>query len=440
MIYFVTGNPVPWNGRGAGSNLFTDSILAVDAHSGQYRWHFQSVHHDIWDYDLPNPPFSFEMEVNGVQRKAVAASGKTGWLYILDRVTGLPLYGSAAPGGIREKKVPQDRYSETWKTQPHVNGTPYVKQCSTRKDWRKPAPDGKLYKVGCIFTPYNPSRFYASRPSASGGTDWPPTSFSTETKYAYVCATESPGSGLGAIPKRLIDPQPGQILTVLGVNFGGGATGKTTGVFAAVDMRDHSIKWTKAWAAPCYSGSFNTAGGLVFVGQTAGPARVQHRDGRPALAVAEGHRRDHQRAGDDLQRERQAVRHRPCPRDQGQRRGLHVHPAVADDSRSGGRPRAAAAPSRFQAALISCKALGTAAGCQPPFTVEQSNPRSSHVHRSRLILAVVTALVAALAVASYAAARPSASTARVAVKVSAKEYRSPSRSRPSRSATSSPSR
>jgi len=270
MVYAVTGNPVPWNGRGAGSNLFTDSVLALDVHTGQYRWHYQTVHHDLWDYDLPNPPFSFDIDVNGTPRKALGAAGKTGWVYILDRTTGLPLYRGTAGGAIVEKKVPQDRYANTWKTQPHVVGTPFVKQCSTRADWKKPAPDGKLYKVGCIFTPYNPSRFLASRPSASGGVDWPPASYSTETKYAYVCATESPGSGLGALPKRLIDPQPGDLFSVLGVNFGGGATGKTTGVFAAVDMRNHSIAWKKPWAAPCYSGSFNTAGGLVFVGQTAG--------------------------------------------------------------------------------------------------------------------------------------------------------------------------
>ena len=87
------------------------------------------------------------------------------------------------------------------------------------------------------------------RPSASGGVDWPPTSYSPDTKYAYVCATESPGSGLGAIPKRLINPQPGDLFSVLGVNFGGGATAPNRGVFAAVDMRNHSIAWKKNWGA-----------------------------------------------------------------------------------------------------------------------------------------------------------------------------------------------
>ena len=76
LIYFSTGNPGPdFNGRvRAGNNLFSVSILAVEAKTGKYRWHFQQVHHDIWDYDSPNPVILFDVRINGRVRKAVAGA------------------------------------------------------------------------------------------------------------------------------------------------------------------------------------------------------------------------------------------------------------------------------------------------------------------------------------------------------------------------------
>ena len=87
LIYFSTGNPGPdYNGAiRPGDNLFTASIVALDAYSGEYRWHFQQVHHDIWDFDAPNPVVLFDLEYEGVLRKGLAQAGKTGWVYILDR-------------------------------------------------------------------------------------------------------------------------------------------------------------------------------------------------------------------------------------------------------------------------------------------------------------------------------------------------------------------
>ncbi|MDX1562644.1 MAG: PQQ-binding-like beta-propeller repeat protein, partial [Gammaproteobacteria bacterium] len=103
LVYFSTGNAAPnYNGSvRAGDNLFTASIVAVDAQTGEYRWHFQQVHHDIWDYDAPNPVILFDIEIDGRERRALAEASKTGWVYILDRVTGEPLIG------IEERPVPQ---------------------------------------------------------------------------------------------------------------------------------------------------------------------------------------------------------------------------------------------------------------------------------------------------------------------------------------------
>ncbi len=97
----MTGNPVPWNGRGPGNNLWTDSIVALHVRHGQLAWGFQTVHHDIWDYDVTNPPILFDLTYNGQVTPAIGVASKTGWVYLLNRITGKPILG------IPEKKVPQ---------------------------------------------------------------------------------------------------------------------------------------------------------------------------------------------------------------------------------------------------------------------------------------------------------------------------------------------
>ena len=124
MIYFSTGNASPdLNGATrAGDNLFTASIIALDVATGKYRWHFQQVHHDIWDYDSPSPVVLFNAKYNGKMRKGIAEIPKTGWVYILDRVTGKPLLP------IEERPVPQEPRQHTSATQPYVVGDAIVPQ------------------------------------------------------------------------------------------------------------------------------------------------------------------------------------------------------------------------------------------------------------------------------------------------------------------------
>ena len=82
LIYFSTSNPGPvLNGNiREGDNLFSVSIVAVDVKTGKYRWHFQQVHHDIWDYDSPNPMILFDAPYGGTVRKGLAQAAKTGWV------------------------------------------------------------------------------------------------------------------------------------------------------------------------------------------------------------------------------------------------------------------------------------------------------------------------------------------------------------------------
>src|SRR6185312_8513115 len=103
---FTGPGPDRWGGDRHGKNLFGNSLVAVDANTGKRLWHFQLLHHEVWDWDFPTPPMLFDVKRNGKTIPAVAAMNKSAYLFILDRVTGKPLYeapetevpGSNVPG------------------------------------------------------------------------------------------------------------------------------------------------------------------------------------------------------------------------------------------------------------------------------------------------------------------------------------------------------
>jgi quinohemoprotein ethanol dehydrogenase len=279
-LYVVTGNPVPWNGRGPGNNLWTDSILALHVNNGQFAWGFQTVHHDIWDYDVTNPPILFDLSYDGGKTitPAVGVASKTGWVYLLNRVTGKSILG------IAEKKVPQlkgaaAKYANLSKTQPYPVGEPFTNQCSTRKQWPKPAPDGKPYIVGCIFHPYAYTKkgptFIASAPSAEGGVDWQPSSYNPNTHLMYLCSITGAGTAIGAIPNSEKTVIPGQLS--LGANFGAPSPNTPdTPQVVAMDMQTNKVAWKitqplpknkKTPSARC-TGTLSTASNIVFTTQT----------------------------------------------------------------------------------------------------------------------------------------------------------------------------
>src|SRR3954463_4930232 len=125
MLYFSTGNASNDldGSKRPGKNLFTSSMVALDAKTGKYKWHFQMVHHDIWDYDAPSPVVLFDAKINGEEVKGLSEPGKTGWLYMLNRETGKPVHQ------IVEKKVPQNKSQQaTWETQPYPLTDSFVPQ------------------------------------------------------------------------------------------------------------------------------------------------------------------------------------------------------------------------------------------------------------------------------------------------------------------------
>jgi quinohemoprotein ethanol dehydrogenase len=275
LLYLVTGNPVPWNGRGPGKNLWSDSIVALHIGSGTFAWGFQTVHHDIWDYDVTNPPILFDLTYNGQITPAVGVASKTGWVYLLNRLTGKSILG------IAEKKVPQlkgaaAKYANLSKTQPYPIGEPFTSQCSTRKQWPGKAPDGKPFIVGCIFTPYayakgKPS-FIASAPAAEGGVDWQPSAYDPATHYEYLCSISGAGTALGAIPNAEKTIVPGVLS--LGVNFGTPSKVPDAMQIVAMDMQTNKVAWkvtqppstSKSVPSARCSGILSTPG-LIFAGQ-----------------------------------------------------------------------------------------------------------------------------------------------------------------------------
>jgi len=261
LIYFSTGNPGP-NLFGAvrpGANLFTVSIVALDAHTGKYRWHFQQIHHDIWDYDSPNPTVLFDTTIKGRKVKALVEVSKTGWAYILDRATGKPLLG------IDERAVPQEPGQATAATQPYPRGDAIVPQeIDIVPEGANLLPGtGDIRNHGRIFTPYLTDQIMV-KPSTTGGANWPPSSYDPTTHTLYVCATDRISTF------KATDPgQPVLNRVYMGGGFGQ-AEANDRGIFAALDVTTNKLVWRQSWREICYSGSIVTAGGLLFVGRSDG--------------------------------------------------------------------------------------------------------------------------------------------------------------------------
>ncbi len=262
LLYFTTGNPGPdlHGDVRSGDNLYSVSVLALEARTGKYRWHFQQVHHDIWDYDSPNPVVLFDAPIEGRLRKGLVEVSKTGWAYILDRETGQPLVG------IEERPVPQEPHQATAATQPFPVGDSIVpQQIDLIPDGARLAPGAtELPNRGRIFTPFWTEPVMA-KPGTMGGANWPPSSYDPQSHLLYVCASDRISNF--SAREKLEDPAPNKV-------YMGGAFGQAqvadSGVFAALDVTTNRLAWRQQWREICFSGSIVTAGGLLFVGRADG--------------------------------------------------------------------------------------------------------------------------------------------------------------------------
>ena len=280
LVIVGTGNPEPWNSRGPGMNLYTDSIVALNLYTGQLKWYYQQVHHDLWDSDLPNNGvlFTGKFKVNGktVSRPAVAYVNKVGMTFVLDRETGKPLIP------VKETPVPQNKNDgvNTWPTQPvpatqNVLFNPIGKDgipCTTPTAATSSgvpyatatAPDGKPYKIGCAYTPYDTTQ-YVVMPFEM--MDWPASSYSPQTHSMITCGVTGRATAMEQIPAAQQVPSAFGGLGANRLGVGDGSTPiSNSGNFTSLNVETGKYTFHQHWGAICYSGSANTAGGITFVG------------------------------------------------------------------------------------------------------------------------------------------------------------------------------
>jgi PQQ-dependent dehydrogenase (methanol/ethanol family) len=297
LIYINTGNPWPsYNGSSrAGDNLFSCAIVALDAKTGKYRWHYQVLRHDIWDFDPPTPLILFDQSYAGQMRKGIASHTKHGWVYILDRVTGEPL----TP--VEEKPVPQEPRQKTARTQPVPIGDPTAPQC---------AEPVKGFVRGCMFTPFW-NTLNIAQPSASA--DWAPGAYDPRTGRLFFAV---------GVSTRVFRAGTEEIVDGRRVSRNAGRYGpigtREYGLITALDSRTNRHVWQKEMPhlIGFGSGVLATAGGLLFHGGPDGyflaldsntgeelwrfqtgfgadaPAAAYQIDGEQYVAIASGGSRD----------------------------------------------------------------------------------------------------------------------------------------------------
>lgn len=199
LVFLPLGSPsyIFYGGQRPGKNLFSNSIVALDAETGERVWHFQTVHHDLWDAEPTAPPNLITVRHNGELVDAVTQIGKRGDLFVLDRTTGEPLFP------VEERAVPQSDLpgEKTWATQPFpVKPAPYVRQGYTKEMLPERSKEAREYakevldksRAEGMFTP--PSREGTiMAPGFRGGSTWGGAAFDPTTGYLYVNASEVPG-------------------------------------------------------------------------------------------------------------------------------------------------------------------------------------------------------------------------------------------------------
>jgi PQQ-dependent dehydrogenase (methanol/ethanol family) len=249
-VYYTFGNPYPrldGSTRG-GDNLFANSMVALDAKTGVRRWHFQSIHHDIWDYDNVMAPVLIDLRIGNRTRKVVVYGSKSCHYFVLDRATGAPVHG------VEERPVPQERHQKTAPTQPFPGGEPFVHPYPSHGDTTRPVP---FYESGGIFTTHwdRPVIIY---PGAGGGADWSHVSFNPRTGWLYT--------GYGLINSGYSNTHEGRVNTSrpLGEYQSGG--------IVAMDPRTNTVVWRREgeWSLAHGNGILTTDGGVMFQGHPDG--------------------------------------------------------------------------------------------------------------------------------------------------------------------------
>jgi quinoprotein glucose dehydrogenase len=280
-----------YGGDRRGDNLFANSVVALDAATGRRRWHFQTVHHDLWDFDLPAQPVLVTVRRDSRDRPAVAQVTKSGFVFVLDRVTGEPVFG------VDERPVPQTRLpgEATSATQPVPRRPPpLVRQSITRADLSTVTPEShrqcaSLFdaaRTGGLFTPPD-AELTLTFPGTLGGATWSGAAFDPSTRRLYVNVNE-----LGTVGRMDKLPAGAPIAYRRASPWGEYARfwdenrwpcqQPPWGTLNAIDLDTGTVAWTvplgvvdvlverglPPTGAPSLGGAIATAGGLVFIAGT----------------------------------------------------------------------------------------------------------------------------------------------------------------------------
>jgi quinoprotein glucose dehydrogenase len=198
IVFAATGSAAYdfYGGKRKGANLFANCLIALDASTGKRIWHFQFMHHDLWDKDLPSPPALVTLNKDGKQIEAVAQTTKNGMVYVFERTTGAPVFN------IHEIKVDtiSDLLGEKpWPTQPiPEKPAPFVRQTLTASDINPFLPDSSIAKLKKEMAGYRYGNMFLTPgkkpllvlPGYDGGAEWGGPAFDPETAVLYVNANE----------------------------------------------------------------------------------------------------------------------------------------------------------------------------------------------------------------------------------------------------------
>ena len=218
IVYLPISTPTNdyWGGFRLGENLFAESIVALDIETGERIWHFQTVHHGVWDYDVASAPNLVDIEVDGKAIKAIAQVSKTAFTYVFDRITGEPVW-PIEERPVAQSDIPGERLHPTqpFPTKP----APFDRQGISEDDLIDFTPEiaeaaremAKEYVLGPIFTPpivrgSNGKRSTFVVPGAGGGANFPGATVDPETGIIYIPSATLPhGMGLVAPPDGTSD-------------------------------------------------------------------------------------------------------------------------------------------------------------------------------------------------------------------------------------------